>query len=144
MPLVRHENAAVVPDEQIQTELGFSDVYLVEGRSILQDRATQRRCGGGNGKRIDKLFERYGDEIEKMPSSRPEQYARIGRQGAGPRAETIASTKRSAQTAALPTSQTSEFDITAKRIGEFNLSRCLALHSEQSWASHNRGDTLRT
>ena len=34
MPLVRHGNVAMIPDEQIQTELGFSDVYLVEGRSI--------------------------------------------------------------------------------------------------------------
>jgi len=34
MPLVRHGNIAMIPDEQIQTELGFSDVYLVEGRSI--------------------------------------------------------------------------------------------------------------
>jgi hypothetical protein len=34
MPLVRHGNIAMIPTEQIQTELGFSDVYLVEGRSI--------------------------------------------------------------------------------------------------------------
>jgi hypothetical protein len=34
MPLVRHGNIAMIPSEQIQTELGFSDVYLVEGRSI--------------------------------------------------------------------------------------------------------------
>jgi hypothetical protein len=34
MPLVRHGNIAMIPTEQIQTELGFSDVYLVEGHSI--------------------------------------------------------------------------------------------------------------
>ncbi|HLM83216.1 MAG TPA: hypothetical protein VK302_21635 [Terriglobales bacterium] len=34
MPLVRHGNIAMIPDEQIQTDLGFSDLYLVEGRSI--------------------------------------------------------------------------------------------------------------
>jgi hypothetical protein len=34
MPMVRHGNIAMIPSEQIQTELGFSDVYLVEGRSI--------------------------------------------------------------------------------------------------------------
>jgi type III restriction enzyme len=44
---------------------------------------------GECGKRIDKLFEQYRDKIEEMPSSRREQYARIGRQGAEPRAEVI-------------------------------------------------------
>lgn len=34
MPIVRHGNVAMIPEEQIQTELGFADVYLVEGRSI--------------------------------------------------------------------------------------------------------------
>jgi type III restriction enzyme len=50
-------------------------------------RAVQDACG----KRIDELFERYREiiEDEDMPSSRREQYARIGRQGAEPRAETI-------------------------------------------------------
>ncbi len=33
-PLVRHGNLAMLPDEQIQTEFGFADVYLVEARSI--------------------------------------------------------------------------------------------------------------
>jgi hypothetical protein len=33
-PIVRTGNIAMIPSEQIQTELGFSDVYLVEGRSI--------------------------------------------------------------------------------------------------------------
>ena len=34
LPIVRHGNVAMLPDEQIQTDLGFTDVYLVEGRSI--------------------------------------------------------------------------------------------------------------
>lgn len=34
LPIVRHGNIAMMPDEQIQTELGYADVYLVEGRSI--------------------------------------------------------------------------------------------------------------
>ena len=34
MPIVRHGNLAMVPEEQIQTEMGFADVYLVEARSI--------------------------------------------------------------------------------------------------------------
>ena len=34
MPIVRHGNISMIPEEQIQTELGFADVYLVEGRSI--------------------------------------------------------------------------------------------------------------
>lgn len=34
MPIVRHGNLAMIPEEQIQTEIGFTDVYLIEGRSI--------------------------------------------------------------------------------------------------------------
>jgi len=34
MPIVRHGNIAMLPTEQIQTELGYADVYLVEARSI--------------------------------------------------------------------------------------------------------------
>jgi hypothetical protein len=34
LPIVRHGNIAMIPNEQIQTELGFADVYLVEARSI--------------------------------------------------------------------------------------------------------------
>ena len=34
MPIVRHGNIAMMPEEQIQTELGYADVYLVEARSI--------------------------------------------------------------------------------------------------------------
>jgi hypothetical protein len=34
MPIARHGNVAMLPKEQIQTELGFADVYLIEGRSI--------------------------------------------------------------------------------------------------------------
>jgi hypothetical protein len=33
-PIVRHGNIAMMPDEQIQTELGYADVYLTEARSI--------------------------------------------------------------------------------------------------------------
>lgn len=56
---------------------------------ILQDPASVRSLQQVCGNRIDKLFDQYRDEIERMPSSRREQYARIGRQGADPRAETI-------------------------------------------------------
>jgi type III restriction enzyme len=56
---------------------------------VLQDPASLRTLQEECGRRIDKLFERYRDEINGMPSSRREQYARIGRQGAGPKAETI-------------------------------------------------------
>jgi hypothetical protein len=34
MPIIRHGNIAMMPEEQIQTELGYADVYLVEARSI--------------------------------------------------------------------------------------------------------------
>jgi hypothetical protein len=34
LPIVRHGNIAMLPSEQIQTELGYADVYLVEARSI--------------------------------------------------------------------------------------------------------------
>jgi hypothetical protein len=34
MPLVRHGNIAMLPHEQIQTDMGFADVHLVEARSI--------------------------------------------------------------------------------------------------------------
>jgi hypothetical protein len=34
LPVTRHGNIAMLPDEQIQTEFGFADVYLVEARSI--------------------------------------------------------------------------------------------------------------
>ena len=33
-PILRYGNIAMMPAEQIQTELGFADVYLVEARSI--------------------------------------------------------------------------------------------------------------
>lgn len=33
-PIVRHGNLAMLPSEQIQTRYGYSDVYLVEARSI--------------------------------------------------------------------------------------------------------------
>jgi type III restriction enzyme len=56
---------------------------------VLQDPASVRSVQEECGKRIDELFEQHRDKIEEMPSSRREQYARIGRQGADPRAETI-------------------------------------------------------
>jgi hypothetical protein len=34
IPIVRHGNIAMLPDEQIQTNQGYRDVYLVEARSI--------------------------------------------------------------------------------------------------------------
>ena len=34
IPIVRHGNIAMMPTEQIQTELGYADVYLVEARSL--------------------------------------------------------------------------------------------------------------
>jgi hypothetical protein len=33
-PVVRHGNIAMMPAEQIQTKLGYADVYLIEARSI--------------------------------------------------------------------------------------------------------------
>jgi type III restriction enzyme len=56
---------------------------------ILQDPASVRSVQEECGKRIDTLFDQYRDKIDEMPSSRREQYARIGRQGAEPRAEKI-------------------------------------------------------
>jgi hypothetical protein len=55
----------------------------------LQDPASVQAVQEECSKRIDKLFEQYREKINEMPSSRREQYARIGRQGADPRAETI-------------------------------------------------------
>lgn len=34
IPILRHGNIAMMPTEQIQTELGYADVYLIEARSI--------------------------------------------------------------------------------------------------------------
>ncbi len=34
IPILRHGNIAMMPTEQLQTDLGFADVYLVEARSI--------------------------------------------------------------------------------------------------------------
>jgi len=56
---------------------------------VLQDSASLRSLQEECGKRIDALFEEHRDKIEELPSSRREQYARIGRQGAEPRAEMI-------------------------------------------------------
>lgn len=56
---------------------------------VLQDPAAVRAVQEECGKRIDTLFEQYRDKIDDLPSSRHEQYARIGRQGADPRAASI-------------------------------------------------------
>ena len=56
---------------------------------VLQDPASVRSVQEQCGSRIDNLFQQYRDSIEELPSSRREQYARIGRQGADPRPETI-------------------------------------------------------
>jgi type III restriction enzyme len=68
---------------------GDPDRAKLELFCILQDpaavRAVQQECG----KRIDALFEQYREKIDEMPSSRREQYARIGRQGDDPKAEKI-------------------------------------------------------
>ncbi len=56
---------------------------------VLQDPASVRAVQEACGRRIEELFERHLDEINGMPSSRREQYARIGRQGAEPKAETM-------------------------------------------------------
>jgi hypothetical protein len=34
LPIVRHGNVAMLPDEQIQTDYGMANVYLIEARSI--------------------------------------------------------------------------------------------------------------
>lgn len=57
--------------------------------SILQDSSATRAVQEACSKRIDILFDKYRDQIEQMPSSRREQYARIGRQGESPRAENM-------------------------------------------------------
>jgi type III restriction enzyme len=56
---------------------------------ILYDPASLRSVQEECGARIDMLFEQNRDKIDEMPSSRREQYARIGRQGAHPTAEKI-------------------------------------------------------
>lgn len=65
------------------------DLAKLELFCLLQDPGAVRAVLEACGKRIDELFEMYRDKIDEMPSSRREQYARIGRQGAEPRAETI-------------------------------------------------------
>jgi type III restriction enzyme len=56
---------------------------------VLQDPASVRALQEECGRRIDKLFAQYRDEINAIPSSRREQYTRVGRQGAEPKAELI-------------------------------------------------------
>lgn len=54
---------------------------------VLQEPASVKAVQEACGKRLDELFDRWGDEIEAMPSSRRDLYTRIRRQGAEPRAE---------------------------------------------------------
>ena len=63
------------------------DLAKLELFCVLQDPASVRTVQEECGKRLDGLFEKHRDAIEQLPSSRREQYARIGRQGADPRAE---------------------------------------------------------
>jgi type III restriction enzyme len=56
---------------------------------ILQDPAAVRTIQEACSKLIDSLFEIHREEIEGMPSSVREQYARIRRQGEDPKAETM-------------------------------------------------------
>jgi type III restriction enzyme len=65
------------------------DIAKLELFCVLQDTAAVRAVQEECGRRLDKLFEEYRGEIEQLLSSRREQYARIGRQGADPRAESI-------------------------------------------------------
>jgi len=70
-------------------DLDDPDRAKLELFCILQDPAAVRSVQEECGKRIDKLFEQFRDKIEELPSSRREQYALIGRQGADPRPEKI-------------------------------------------------------
>jgi len=55
-PIIRHGNISMLPEDQIQTELGFADVYLVEARSI----------GGLSGSPVfTRVPLRYGIEMPK-------------------------------------------------------------------------------
>src|SRR5262249_14552333 len=56
---------------------------------VLQDSAAVRLLQEECRRKLDELLERYRGPIEEMPSSRREQYNRIGRQGAEPRPETV-------------------------------------------------------
>jgi hypothetical protein len=56
LPIVRHGNVAMLPEEQIQTEYGMADVYLIEARSI----------GGISGSLVSiRPPSRYGIEMPK-------------------------------------------------------------------------------
>ena len=65
------------------------DLAKLELFCVLQDPAAVRTVQEECGKRLDELFADHRDDIEQLPSSRREQYARIGRQGADPRAEVV-------------------------------------------------------
>jgi type III restriction enzyme len=65
------------------------DLAKLELFCVLQDPASVRSVQAECGNRIDALFDKHQDKIEEMSSSRREQYARIRRQGADPKAEII-------------------------------------------------------
>jgi type III restriction enzyme len=65
------------------------DAAKLELFCLCKDPEAVRTVQDACGKRIDELFNKYWDRIEAMPSSQREKYARIGRQGAEPRAELI-------------------------------------------------------
>jgi hypothetical protein len=63
IPIVRHGNIAMMPEEQIQTDLGYADVYLVEARSLgglsgspVFVRPTIRFTGIKNSQGLDSMF----------------------------------------------------------------------------------------
>lgn len=56
---------------------------------VLQDPGAVRTVQEACARQIDSLFDKHRDRIEALPSSRREHYARIGRQGADPRAESM-------------------------------------------------------
>lgn len=66
-----------------------SDRAKLELYCILQDPAAVRAVQDACGRMIDELFDKHRDAIEALPSSRREQYAKIRRQGAEPRPESL-------------------------------------------------------
>lgn len=65
------------------------DAAKLELFCVLQDPASVRALQEACGRRLDELFEHHRDEILTMLSSRRDQYLRIRRQGAEPRAEQV-------------------------------------------------------
>lgn len=73
---------ALVPADRLTRAPGKPYHTIINAENFY---ALQEECG----KQIDNVFEQYRDKIDQMPSSRREQYGRIVRQGADPRAENI-------------------------------------------------------